>query len=291
MAPKHNFIRMILAVLVAGAIAALALPVAAQSTTQPSRMETPLDHVRAASVAERSPGLWVQDGLTFYNTRHQQLLSPPGPVNAPTTPPSPASQVKEAFKTGLVKLVQDVLNAWLAGLPSGGIIAIFTDSDGDGVRNRVDNCPSVPNPDQADTDGDGVGDACDSDGDDDGIPDAADNCPLVANPDQADADGDGIGQACDNCPSVANPLQTDGDGDGVGNACDNCPTVANPDQADTDGDGVGDACDNCPSVANADQADTDSDGVGNVCDNCPTVANPDQTDLNGNGTGDICEAP
>jgi formylglycine-generating enzyme required for sulfatase activity len=36
--------------------------------------------------------------------------------------------------------------------------------------------------------------AQDSDGD--GILDAADNCPLVANPDQADCDGDGIGNAC-----------------------------------------------------------------------------------------------
>jgi hypothetical protein len=36
------------------------------------------------------------------------------------------------------------------------------DSDGDGVPNSADNCPDVPNPDQADTDGDGVGDACDT---------------------------------------------------------------------------------------------------------------------------------
>jgi formylglycine-generating enzyme required for sulfatase activity len=36
--------------------------------------------------------------------------------------------------------------------------------------------------------------AQDSDGD--GILDASDNCPLVANPDQADCDGDGIGNAC-----------------------------------------------------------------------------------------------
>jgi formylglycine-generating enzyme required for sulfatase activity len=36
--------------------------------------------------------------------------------------------------------------------------------------------------------------AQDSDGD--GVLDAADNCPLVANPDQADCDGDGIGNAC-----------------------------------------------------------------------------------------------
>lgn len=39
------------------------------------------------------------------------------------------------------------------------------------------------------------GDGCDSDGDD--IVDISDNCPSVANPSQADSDGDGIGDACE----------------------------------------------------------------------------------------------
>jgi hypothetical protein len=34
------------------------------------------------------------------------------------------------------------------------------DSDGDGVPDAVDNCPTVPNPDQASSDGGSVGDAC-----------------------------------------------------------------------------------------------------------------------------------
>ncbi|MEP0844688.1 MAG: FG-GAP repeat protein [Phycisphaerae bacterium] len=61
------------------------------------------------------------------------------------------------------------------------------------------------------------------DNDGDGYVDAGDNCPAVPNVDQADGDGDGVGNACDNCPGVANTPQTDTDGDGVGEACDACP--------------------------------------------------------------------
>ncbi len=43
-----------------------------------------------------------------------------------------------------------------------GLGCVDPDPDADGVRNGIDNCPNDHNPDQADCDGDGVGDACDS---------------------------------------------------------------------------------------------------------------------------------
>ena len=50
-----------------------------------------------------------------------------------------------------------------------------TDPDNDGVFDPQDNCPNVYNPDQKDTCGDGIGDACRPDTDGDGIPDACDS--------------------------------------------------------------------------------------------------------------------
>ena len=98
-----------------------------------------------------------------------------------------------------------------------------------------DNCPEHDNADQADTDRNGVGDACEAcalgdDSDGDGVVDGCDVCPGVGD-DQSDSDADSIGDACD-----------DSDGDGIVDGADNCPRAANGDQADRDGDAIGDAC-------------------------------------------------
>ena len=70
---------------------------------------------------------------------------------------------------------------------------------------------------------DGSVDAGTLDRDHDGIVDTLDDCPDVPDPAQADEDGDHLGDVCDPCPPFSN--NTDTDGDGLGDACDPNPTV------------------------------------------------------------------
>lgn len=90
------------------------------------------------------------------------------------------------------------------------------DGDADGVEDHVDNCSGAANPDQADADRDGAGDACDGDPDGDGVGGPSDNCPSVANPGQEQTDTDSLGDACD----------LDDDDDGRADASDGCPLVS-----------------------------------------------------------------
>ncbi|WP_124019464.1 DUF6443 domain-containing protein [Flavobacterium hydrophilum] len=124
----------------------------------------------------------------------------------------------------------------------------------------------------------------DDDKDADGVKDDIDNCPTVFNPGQEDDDDDGVGNVCDNCRIEANGLaqasledvgnQLDTDGDGIGDACDNCKRFANFEQTDTDvdengkphPDGIGDACDNCRTMYNPDQKDDNKNGIGDACE-------------------------
>jgi hypothetical protein len=148
----------------------------------------------------------------------------------------------------------DTVNNVICGMTPGfSIFAILEldviDTDLDGIEDDVDNCPSTSNSNQLDQDGDGIGDACDSDSDGDGIPDATDLCPNFRDSNNGDIDADGAGDPCD----------ADKDGDGLANTTDNCPVVANAGQTDFDTDGAGDQCD----------TDDDGDTIADTTDSCP----------------------
>ncbi len=125
------------------------------------------------------------------------------------------------------------------------------DKDGDGVLDKVDECPETKGPEEnygcpwPDTDGDTVLDK------DDQCPEEAgevenNGCPWP------DTDGDGLLDKDDSCPQVAGPQENNG-----------CPWP------DTDGDGVLDKDDNCPDVP------------GTVANNgCPEVTEEVQKTLN-----------
>jgi outer membrane protein OmpA-like peptidoglycan-associated protein len=120
------------------------------------------------------------------------------------------------------------------------------DTDGDGIPDKIDHCPSEPE----DKDGFQDQDGCpDPDNDQDGILDSADKCPNEPEdkdgfqdedgcPDP-DNDQDGILDADDKCPNEAGPKENGGcpdkdrDGDGVVDRLDKCPDTPGP--ADNDG--------------------------------------------------------
>ena len=74
------------------------------------------------------------------------------------------------------------------------LITPLADRDGDSRPDEQDNCPDVANRDQANNDGDSMGDACDPDDDNDGLSDI-DELARGTNTKNPDTDGDGVGDA------------------------------------------------------------------------------------------------
>ena len=164
---------------------------------------------------------------------------------------------------------------WVALSHTGTIIP--KDTDKDGIKDNVDQCPEQPE----DLDGYQDEDGCpDLDNDGDGIPDIEDKCPDLAEdfdgfedldgcPD-LDNDQDGIPDVDDRCPNEPEDFDGEEDHDG-------CPDLVK----DSDNDGVPDDIDRCPLQAEdidgfqdedgCPDLDNDLDGIPDLNDKCPNA--------------------
>jgi hypothetical protein len=157
------------------------------------------------------------------------------------------------------------------------------DSDSDGVIDACDNCPNDANKTEPGDCGCGVADT-DSDGD--GVPDCNDNCPSIANADQADCNGDGIGDVCeadcnhndvpDGC-DITDGTSQDCNSNGIPDECD----IVAGSELDCNSNGVPDSCD----IAAGTSQDCNSNDIPDECE----IADGDVPDCNNNGVPDSCD--
>jgi len=173
----------------------------------------------------------LERGLTAPETPDTDISSPnwqPDSDPSTTTDPTKPDSDGDGLADGVEDADHDGQKDPGETEPSSG------DTDGDGYGDGTDNCPLLASPDNANTDGHDLGDACDADNDDDGFSDADEaamgSAPLLSGstPEVCDGvDNDGNEGVDEGFPDTNSDGEADchdddfdADGDGIGNASD-----------------------------------------------------------------------
>ena len=177
-----------------------------------------------------------------------------------------------------------------------------SDQDGDGAIDVLDNCPSLPNPAQADMDSDDIGDLCDADPDGDGQPGTI-GVPFASGQALVESEcllchlsGTGGAPVFEDDDAWNTRIQNAGGKpedllDSVINGLGSMPAFGSlySTQELLEAiyylSGFEDTDEELPGEID----DPDRDGIDAALDNCPAVPNPGQADSDGNDVGDACE--
>jgi len=249
--------------------------------TELSRQNTKADDNTTAYQLGAGVNFWVSD-RTALSLDYRYLVAQEPELSSRDASSGSTTTLKSEYKNQQIGLAL----RYTFGEGSG------RDSDGDGVPDRLDQCPNTPKGVEVYSNG------CPVDLDGDGVPDYLDKCPntpkgAAVGPDgcEIDSDGDGIPDSRDRCPDTPpgvkvdiNGCPFDSDGDGVPDYLDKCPNTARGvivtadgcPAADQDGDGIPDYLDKCPDTppgipvgSNGCPLDSDGDGIPDYLDECP----------------------
>ena len=181
---------------------------------------------------------------------------------------------------------------FIDGTPFGDCGPSGTDTDGDGHPDEVDNCPNLPNPDQADCNNNGIGDACELlkdpslDCNQNGILDACEpDCNQTGFPDDCDVLF-GLSLDC-NDNLIPDECETDCNGNFIPDDCD----ITAGTSADQNDNGVPDECESSVTLVineiladPAEGSDANNDGVpSTTADEFLELVNPGVAPVNISG--------
>lgn len=171
------------------------------------------------------------------------------------------------------------------------------DTDGDGLDDDDEANTYATDPDDADSDNDGVDDGTEiaegtdpnsTDTDGDGLEDGSESS-LGTDPNNADSDGDGLSDGEEVNTYGSDPLDSDSDGDGLEDGEEVLTIGSDPVDSDSDDDGLEDGEEVQSTGTDPTNSDSDGDGLTDGQEVNDTQTDPNDSDSDSDGLEDGTE--